>query len=307
MFAALVVLTALLSACSSTRIMSAYAMPRPLEGLSASLAVAANGRYTVVAGHARRPSGTPMDFETYTPVNARTDVMVFLAHGFTRSLANMRGWARLWASRGVPVTVMNFHNTAFLFGHFDRDALDLLYLAQELHSGPVIYAGFSAGGDVALAAAAQDGRTVAYLGLDSVDFPSLASHSTSHFSKPALYLASEPSACNLGNDMLNARAIEQRNAVVLRIANATHCYFEDPSDPSCIFLCGALLPDEAATIIRDTVRSIATAWILVQSGANPRANSVLVRARLGSGDWAARVRTFPDTNERITKSDVRKF
>ena len=41
-------------------------------------------------------------YEVFSPEQPRTETMVALAHGFFQNLTNMRGWARLWASRGVP-------------------------------------------------------------------------------------------------------------------------------------------------------------------------------------------------------------
>ena len=125
--------------------------------------------------------GCTLSYETYRPVHSESEAMVILAHGFMRDLESMRGWAAHWASYGVPVTVMSLCNSSLFNGHHDRNAEDMLALARALHQGPVLYAGFSAGGLAAYLAAKDDSRTMAYLGLDSVDSGGLAVSAASGF------------------------------------------------------------------------------------------------------------------------------
>jgi pimeloyl-ACP methyl ester carboxylesterase len=266
---ALVVAALALSSCTTVTRLSEAEVPPKLEGRAAALAEPASGPYTVETGRIEGEHGRPVDYETYRPVEPATRVMVFLAHGFLRDLGSMRGWAALWASHGVPVTVMSLRNSTWTNGHHDRNAADIRLLARTIHHGPVLYAGYSAGGLAAFLAAGADGgpqgRAVAYLGLDAVDSGGLALDARPVLSVPALFLLGEPSSCNARNNIL--AAVPDRPGVqVVHVRYATHCSFEYPSDSACEALCGRIEPPEAAAHVVARIRSLATAWVLEQIG-----------------------------------------
>ncbi len=197
--------------------------------------------------------------------------LVVLAHGFLRSLESMRGWAEHWASWGVDAVAVSFCNSTPFAGNHDRNADDLTDVAAELAPGstPVVYAGFSAGGLSALLAANGDRRATAYLGLDAVDS---GSHSDSvvRLRMPALYLFAEPGSCNADANM--ARAMPPSSPLLaLRIPFTTHCDFEHPTDATCERFCGRIEPADARITIAATVRSLATAWVVMQAGPDPSA------------------------------------
>jgi dienelactone hydrolase len=200
----------------------------------------------------------------------------------------MRGWAARWASFGVPTAVLSFCNSTPFNGRHDRNAEDMRALAAALHAGPVMYAGFSAGGLAAYLAACSDPRAVAYLGLDAVDSRGMALARTQDLRLPALFLLAEPSPCNAKNNMIPA--IPAREGVrALRLRYATHGHFLDPYDPRVESLCGRVVPQEASEeIIRDA-RALATAWILEATAAMPGAGELLEAAASGAAGWAERV------------------
>jgi hypothetical protein len=119
----------------------------------------------------------------------------------------MRGWAAHLSSHGVATAVVSLCNSTPFAGRHDRNAVDLRALADLLQpaDGRVLYAGFSAGGLAALLAAADDPRTVAYLGLDAVDSGGLAARSTG-LAAPALFLLAEAGACNAEGNMVPVAA-----------------------------------------------------------------------------------------------------
>ncbi|TVQ22064.1 MAG: hypothetical protein EA382_12525 [Spirochaetaceae bacterium] len=197
--------------------------------------------------------------------------LVVLAHGFLRSLESMRGWAHHWASWGVDTVAVSFCNSTPFAGNHDRNADDLVAVAAELAPGstPVVYAGFSAGGLSALLAADADRRATAYLGLDAVD-SGAQSERVVRLRMPALYLFAEPGSCNADANM--ARAMPASSPLLaLRIPFTTHCDFEHPTDRTCERFCGRIEPEDAQTAIAESVRSLATAWIVMQAGADPSA------------------------------------
>jgi pimeloyl-ACP methyl ester carboxylesterase len=231
-----------------------------------AFAVAGTVESDIERGSLWSPFGCEVRYEVHRPVGWDGGATVVLAHGFLRDLRTMRGWAAHLASHGVATAVVSFCNSRLFDGRHDRNAVDLRALADTLQApdGPVLYVGFSAGGLAALLAAADDPRTVAYLGLDAVDSGGLATRATG-LAAPALFLLAEPDACNAQASMAPVAATIAA-ARLVRIPYATHCHFEDPYAPLCERLCGRVEPQEAADAIRATIRSLATAWILKHAG-----------------------------------------
>jgi len=188
----------------------------------------------------------------------------------------------------VPTAVLTFRNSTPFAGHHDRNAEDMVALAHALTKGPVVYAGFSAGGLSAYLAAASDPRAVAFLGLDAVDSGGLALAAEPQFAVPALFLMGESTSCNAKNNMLPA--IPGRDGVTaLRVRDALHCYFQDPWNDACEAVCGKVVPAEAAELIAETIRTLATAWVLERTGAGPGAGGMVAAAAAGEEGWARRV------------------
>jgi dienelactone hydrolase len=224
------------------------------------LAVAGDRAVTTSTGALRSVDRCQVAFEVVEPHAGFGAATVVIAHGFLRDLSTMRGWAEHFASHGVRSVVVSFCASTPFAGRHDRNALDLRAVADAVAgSGPVLYAGFSAGGLSALLAAADDERAVAYLGLDAVD--GRGDRVTRTFSGPALFLAAEPSSCNAQGSMLDV-ATRLERADLIRIPYATHCHFEEPYAPLCERLCGRVEPAEAATAIRAAIRALATEWVL---------------------------------------------
>jgi dienelactone hydrolase len=222
------------------------------------------GPHSVVVreGALRSSFGCTLAYEVHEAEDRRAGATVVLAHGFLRDLGTMRGWARHLASHGLRTVVVSLCNATPWDGRHERSAIDLRHVADALRppdGSGVLYAGFSAGGLAALLAASDDPGARAYLALDAVDSGGLAARG--RWSGPSLFLMAEPSSCNADSNMVPiARTIAPEG--VIRIPNATHCHFEDPFDPLCAWVCGRVEPTAAHDAIRDTVRSLATAWLL---------------------------------------------
>jgi pimeloyl-ACP methyl ester carboxylesterase len=279
----------LLAACATTRHVDLAGKPPPSQ-IERELAGRGPQFFTVEAGTREGEYGCRFEYELYRPAEPRTDALVVLGHGFASNLAAMRGWAERWASFGVPTAVLSFCNSTPFAGRHDRNAEDMVALAHALHGGPVIYAGFSAGGLSAYLAAASDPRAIAYLGLDAVDSGGMGARAEAGLKVPALFLMGEPSSCNAENNMLPAIP-EGQGVTALRVRDALHCYFQDPWQRACESVCGKVAPPEAAARIADTIRCLATAWLLEATGARPGAGALVEAATAGEGDWAKRVQS----------------
>lgn len=236
--------------------------------------------YGVTAQSIRSTYGCTVAYEQYSPKTPASRTAVILGHGFMRNLAQTRGWARLWASRGITVVIPSLCNSTWLDGHHDRNARDMVALADRVVdmgvADRIIYAGHSAGGLAALLAAHEDPRAVAYLGLDSVDSGGLTAtirDASRKYEVPSLILVADPSGCNADNNILPVLP-DSASISVVRIPFSRHCDFEKPYDPQCALLCGTVEPLEVAKRVRDTVEVLATAWIELHAGAPERRASV---------------------------------
>ncbi len=236
--------------------------------------------YGVTAQSIRSAYRCTVEYEQYTPMTPVSRTAVILGHGFMRSLEQTRGWARLWASRGITVVIPSFCNSTWLDGHHDRNARDMVALADRLVdlrvADGIVYAGHSAGGLSALLAAHEDPRAVAYLGMDSVDSSDLTATIRTdprQFDVPSLILIADPSGCNAANNILPVLP-DSTSISVVRVPFSRHCDFEKPYDPQCALLCGTVEPPEVADRVRDTVEVLATAWIELHAGAPDSRTSV---------------------------------
>lgn len=288
-FAALTAAVAILAiaACGTTRRVELDSLP-PLSATELEMAGKGPLAVSVEKGTMTGRYGCRVAYEVHRPLEPRTGAFVVLAHGFGANLAFMRGWAERWASFGAPTAVLTFCNSTPFAGRHDRNAEDMVALAHALHDGPVVYAGFSAGGLAAFLAAASDSRASACLGLDPVDSGDLALAAEQTPRVPSLFLFGEPSSCNAQNNMLPA--IRARDGVAaLRVRDALHCYFQDPWQRVCERVCGKVVPAEAVGRIAATIRCLATAWLLDATGIRPGAGAMVDAAVAGAGDWARRV------------------
>ncbi len=263
-----------LSSCTTTFTIDEENIPEPLTGPAASFAEPGPEPYSVGSGSIEGRYGCATEYELYYPKQPFSDAHVFIGHGFMRDLRAMRGWAAHLAAHGIPATVVSFCNSTIFNGRHDRNAEDLIRTAESLHDGPVIYAGFSAGGLSAYLAAGSDDRAVAYLGLDAVDSGDLAQTVNQDELPPSLILIGEASSCNAENNILDA--LRGSEAVTeFRVANATHCHFEYPYGPECESLCGKVAPQEASDRIIETIRSLSVAWILYHAGGSEAAETII--------------------------------
>jgi len=256
---------ALLWSCAPAKV-TVVVPPLALPAADATLASPGTHAATILDGHLRSAYGCRVGYEMHRPVAGIDGVTVVMAHGFLRSLANMRGWAEHLASHGVATAVVSFCNSTPFAGRHERNAVDLRAVVDAVRpaGGAVLYAGFSAGGLAALLAAAADPHAIALLALDAVDSGGLAGLAAG-LTVPALFLAAEPSPCNAHGNMLPLAA-GLPAAHIVPVPNATHCHFEDPYAVPCERICGRVEPPEAAEAIRDAIRALATEWVLAHAG-----------------------------------------
>lgn len=223
------------------------------------------GSYTVTASAGSlSASGCELAYTLYTSEGAASRVLVILGHGFTRAQANVADIAEHIASYGVRVVTPSYCHSSFLDANHVQNGADAVALAAHLSSGaPVVYAGHSAGGLSAVVAAAQDGDTLAVLGLDLTDVNGAALDAAASVDAPGLGLLGGPTVCNAqGNGAGVFAALD--GAKVIEVVGASHCDFESPSVPYCDLTCGAMDAGRARLI-----QALAAAFVAWQAGVDP--------------------------------------
>jgi len=211
--------------------------------------------------------GCSMAYDLRVPAGMADAPAVVLAHGFQGNRGTMAGWAEHWASWGVRVITPNLCHATILDTDHPQNGDDLRALVDALALGPVIYAGYSAGGLAAVLAAAEDDQAVALVGLDMVDADGLGAAAAAGVIAPTFGVIGEPSQCNTTNNGLGV--LQSAGGQVLRVTEADHCDFQSPAD----FLCGLTCTgtnaqfDEAA--IAAAVRGLTTAAVVWQAGLEP--------------------------------------
>jgi pimeloyl-ACP methyl ester carboxylesterase len=228
----------LLTGCGSLLLSNAARAP---DGVQAGAGAGVDLLPSGVEGSRGRiasSTGCALKYSTFAPANpagASTD-WVILAHGFLRSQARMRDLATRMAQDGLYVATLDFCNQKPWAGRHVQNSHDMLALAHHLGARRVVYAGFSAGGLAALLAAREDRRTVGVLTLDLVDAGGLGLGAARALDKPLLAIAGEPANCNAEGNGAAVYAAS-RVARVERIAGASHCDFESPTDGLCELVC----------------------------------------------------------------------
>jgi len=228
---------------------------------------AVTGSYSVSeASDYYNPSGLCyMSYTTFTPQGAPAAPVLVLTHGFSRTKAAMADLARHYASWGLPVITATVCNSTPLSSDPPQDAADLISLKQTLGYSDALYAGHSAGGLRSVLAATTDADAVAAFGLDLTDGDNLALDAAPTLTVPLAGLAGEPDMCNSeGNGVAVYPAAPQ--GTVLRVTEADHCDFEDPTDWLCTTFCTGTNDTFTDDAIRETIRGFSTAWLVWRAG-----------------------------------------
>ena len=221
---------------------------------------AAPGGATVTTSTGSEDVGScTMSYTRFEPLGGSQGPLVVLSHGFSRGQAQMAGWADHLASWGVEVVTPGLCHASIFDTDHAQNAADLEGLVDALGVSEVIYVGHSAGGLASYLAAASDTRTVALLGLDPVD-NSLATTVTATVPRVALHGVSQQ--CNTQNNMAGLFDVE------LRITDADHCDFENPSDFLCSFGCPSG-GNTSAELIQEVILQQLTAYVLWQAELEP--------------------------------------
>jgi len=232
--------------------------------------LAASGPYPVSSSTGTyTPGGLCfMGHTVFTPSGAPAAPTVMLAHGFQRYAGVMEGLGEHFASWGLTTVTMDLCHSNILDSDPSADATLLMELGDELGVADVIYAGHSAGGLRSVVAAAQDPDAVAVLGLDLVDRDDMALNAAPMLSVPLRGLAGEPTGCNSDGNGVGVYGAAVDGAV-LRVTEADHCDFEEPTDWLCTTLCNGTNAQFSDDEIQATIRALATAYLLWQAGLDP--------------------------------------
>jgi len=208
--------------------------------------------------------GCTMTVGTHQPQGVADAPVVVLAHGFSRTPAQVAGWAAHLASWGLRAVTPALCHLNILETQHEANGRDLADLASQL-GGSAVFVGHSAGGLASLLAASQDPSALAVIGLDLTDTEGLAETAASSLAVPYYGLVGESSDCNSQNNGI-AVARAAPDAWALRITEADHCDFEDETDWLCTTFCPGTNDQFQDTDIQDTIRGLLTGAAMDAAG-----------------------------------------
>ncbi len=194
--------------------------------------------------------GQSVDVDVYRPADraGAPYPVVIIGHGFSRTKDNVGRLALHLSSWGMVVVAPSFP------GRFSPDHALNGRIMRELLTwarggpapiGPIVdaqrsaYVGHSAGGLAAYLAAAADPTVTALVGLDPVDNAGAGAQAAPNITARTLVLGAAASRCNAnGSAQAMYTALTGPERWFVRVAGATHCDAEDPSDRLCTATCG---------------------------------------------------------------------
>lgn len=230
----------------------------------------ATGPYPVTSvSDTYNPSGfCYVSYSVFTPTGAPAAPTVVLTHGFSRTSSAFADLATHIASWGLTVATPTMCHSTPLDSDPPLDAAEMLDFKAMIGATDVIWAGHSAGGLRSMLAANLDPQTVAVLGLDLTDGDDLALDAAPSLAVPLHGLVGEPGMCNSdGNGVDVYLAAAGSHAV--RVTEADHCDFEDPTDWMCTLLCEESNSQFTTDEVKATIRGMATAYLVWQAGVDP--------------------------------------
>ena len=216
-----------------------------------------------------------MSFAVYSPAGVVNPPVTVLGHGFARGPETMSGWADHLASWGVEVLLPTLCHYNILAGvDHEMNGQNMIELAQHHTTEEVAYAGHSAGGLAAIIAASLDENSLGVLGLDATDTEGapgvpdfIGQQYADSVAGTGFSVRGEPSSCNSNSNGL-ALFDMMNEAYVVKIDQADHCDFENPTD----FMCEVSCENTQATVSDEEVRSLimtfGTSAILTLTGLN---------------------------------------
>lgn len=206
------------------------------------------------------------DVDLYCPTTAQPLPLIIVAHGFSRSKANMAGWGRVLAEAGflaavpdLPAWADHTCNGKFineLVKHLPASPPEGLKVDRER----VGLVGFSAGGLATLLAAA-DPTVRVWVGLDPVDKNGQGAAAAPRLRCRVAILRAEPSSCNANGNAAGIERALKMPCLSVMVPQATHAELEWPTDKMTEWACGASAEERRAAFVRHALAVFAEALL----------------------------------------------
>jgi pimeloyl-ACP methyl ester carboxylesterase len=193
---------------------------------------------------------------------------VIIAHGFLRNAETMDHLAKALAADGIETACIALKRSKPWAGDHAENARDMIALREALGWKNASYAGFSAGGLSALAAASGDPACRCLVLLDPVDHKSLGLEAARKVRVPTLAILGQPGS---GNANRNAAAMLAAipGCRIIELPDATHCDFEARPSALCHFFTGSK-PDASRTAaVHEAIFSESSRFLNHQTATEP--------------------------------------
>ena len=212
-------------------------------------------------------SGCTLQYDLRAPTDGPVAPLVVLLHGLECGREHVADVAIHYASWGLTVVSPDVCHSTLLDLDQEQNGLDVIELAAAVGTGPVIYAGHSAGGLASFVAAANDPLAVALLGLDPAEWNGIGAAVAPSITVPAYGLIGDPGVCNGWNNGVSLFDVPPV-ARALRVTEADHCDFSSPNTClACTTGCGVgtNLQFSDAEVLQ-TILGLSTGFLLWQTG-----------------------------------------
>jgi pimeloyl-ACP methyl ester carboxylesterase len=209
-------------------------------------------------GRLTTSGGSRLTYDMYQPRKSEVTTPLLLAHGFARRRQNMAGMAVHMARWGLTIVNIDlYHLRPWRINHHQNGA-DLAELADHLGFNEVVFAGFSAGALASVIAGAHSRAAVGVLALDPVDFGTVGQQAARQLPVPLYSIFAELTTSNAifkGMPIIEATS----RARAIRIVEASHCFFEFPTNIICRLLFHDRLKIFTPTQIKGAILETTTA------------------------------------------------
>ncbi len=204
-----------------------------------------------------------MSYDIYTPEVIENNTVIVLGHGFARGSDVMAGWAEHISSWGIKVLLPTLCHYNILFGvDHEMNGQNMKELAEIHGATSTVYAGHSAGGLAALIATSQDNNAIGVLGLDTTDTQDIPGVDdfigrdyAPRIESKSFSIFGESSSCNGSNNGIILFQMIS-GARIIKIKDADHCDFENPTDSICEMSCetsSAVFTDDQIRLVIKTL------------------------------------------------------
>lgn len=231
----------------------------------------ARAQDVVERGRLTSVRGCEVTYEVRRAESGAEAPIAIIAHGFMRDGSSMAGWSEAIASAGLTAVAVDLCASSAVDGRHADNGADMVALRRALGASEAIYMGVSAGGLAALIAASLDAQgTRGVLLLDPTNAGGQARSAAGKVRVPVAALTAKSQMCNAWGNIEPALGT-LADLTKVRVAGASHCDFEWPSDRFCRIACLVTNGQAEREHAQERIRRVGLAYLRAVADGTPDA------------------------------------